>query len=436
MIKRKGFLLILLLYLAISGLSGSALLSAMDMPEIDIAAVNRIVKETGENWKAGGITGNENETGAPVFHSSGVPYDYSVLDTNGRVLYQTSPDVSVSVYDALRRHDICLDVVTDQNTVGKVIISTGYRDVLTSRKKRVTVLIILMITALFVPLLLYFLYLNRKILRPFREMKDFARHIAAGNLDFPLPMDRNHTFGVFTESFDIMREQLKEARLKEAEAARSKKELTASLSHDMKTPVASIKLTSELMLAMEKDDIRKKKLQTIYQKAEQIDRLITNMLQSSLEELGELTVRLSEESSSKLEELIREADYEGKLEPFRLPGCVLRLDLFRMEQVVGNIINNSYKYAATSLRIISGITEEGLRLEFMDFGKGVPDEELPYVFSKFYRGSNTGRKADGSGLGLYITRNLMEKMNGFVECFNREDGFSVVLYIPLVRPGI
>lgn len=426
MIKRNGFLLILLLYLAVSGLFGATLLSATDMPDIDIAAVNRIVKETGENWDAR----------VPIFHSSAAPYDYSVLDTEGQVLYQSAPDVPTTVYDALRRHDICLDVVKNRNIVGKVIISTGYSDALKARQSRVASLIILMTAALFVPLLLYFLYLNRKILRPFREMKDFARHIAAGNLDFPLPMDRNHTFGVFTESFDLMREQLKEARLKEADASRSKKELTASLSHDIKTPVASIKLTSELMLAMEKDENRQKKLQTIYQKAEQIDRLITNMLQSSLDELGELTVQPTEESSGTLEKMIREADYEGKLESFRLPGCVLQMDLFRMEQVIGNIINNSYKYAATPIRIASEITEEGLRLEFMDYGKGVPDEELPYVFSKFYRGSNTGRKADGSGLGLYITRNLMEKMKGFVECFNREDGFSVVLFIPLVRPGI
>ena len=75
-----------------------------------------------------------------------------------------------------------------------------------------------------------------------------------------------------------IRDRLREARQKEAEANRSKKELTASLSHDIKTPVASIKLTSELMLVTESDSGRRQKLQTIYQKSEQIDRLINNML--------------------------------------------------------------------------------------------------------------------------------------------------------------
>lgn len=424
MIKRKGILVMLILYLTVSGLFVRALLSAMEPPAIDIAAVNRIVKETEKNWMTG------------TYNPPASTYSYAVLDTEGRLLYQSAPDIPITVYDALRAHEICLDVVVDRKIVGKVIISTGYNSALQARRIDTASLVLLLILFLPIPLLIYLLYLNRKVLRPFREMKDFARHIAAGNLDFPLPMDRNHTFGAFTESFDIMREQLKEARRKEAEAARSKKELTASLSHDIKTPVASIKLTSELMLAMEKEESRRKKLQTIYQKAEQIDRLITDMLQSSLEELGELTVRPTEESSGRLEEVIREADYEGKLEPFRLPGCVLKVDLFRIEQVIGNIINNSYKYAGTPIRISSEITEEGLRLEIMDYGKGVPEEELPYVFSKFYRGSNTEKRADGSGLGLYITRNLMEKMNGFVECFNRENGFSVVLFIPLMRPGI
>lgn len=76
------------------------------------------------------------------------------------------------------------------------------------------------------------------------------------------------------------------------------------------------------------------------------------------------------------------------------------------------------------------MTADGLCIEFRDYGKGVPDEEIPYLFQKFYRGTPHAKKSDGSGLGLYISRCLMEKMNGAITCFNREDGFSAELFIP------
>lgn len=102
-------------------------------------------------------------------------------------------------------------------------------------------------------------------------------------MEVPLNMNKNNPFGVFTESFDIMREQLAAARKSEYEANRSKKELVASLSHDIKTPVASIKAVSELMLlrAMDAKDIRQ--LNMINAKAEQIDLMITDMFHATLE---------------------------------------------------------------------------------------------------------------------------------------------------------
>ena len=84
-------------------------------------------------------------------------------------------------------------------------------------------------------------------------MKDFAERIADGNLDIPLKMDRQNLFGAFTESFDIMRTELKKSRIAEANANESKKELVAKLSHDIKTPIASIKAASEVGAALSPD---------------------------------------------------------------------------------------------------------------------------------------------------------------------------------------
>ena len=206
----------------------------------------------------------------------------------------------------------------------------------------------------------------------------------------------------------------------------------ASLSHDIKTPVTSIKLVSELLLVTETDGKVREKIQTIYNKSEQIDRLISDMLQATLEDLGELRVTVSEESSTLLESMIRHSDFYGRVTMEPIPGCLLQMDPLRMEQVIDNLINNAYKYAGTPITVCSEILNGFLRLEFMDYGNGVPEEELPKLFQKFYRGSNslTGSKT-GSGLGLYIAHYLLKKMGGDIQYFNRKDGFSVEVLIRL-----
>lgn len=424
MIKKRWITLFLAAWILLGAVFTNHIISTMEVPEIDMVSINRIGKETALRWDSKDFKKSES-----------YPYDYAVIDLTGMVLYKTSPSVPESVLEAIRNHDSVLDITPDGSLRGHVLITTGYDEALSKTKKDLTLFAILLLFLPAVPILLYTLYLNRVVLGPFCRMKEFARHIAMGNLDFPLPMDKGHVFGAFTESFDIMRDQLKEARRKEAEANRSKKELVASLSHDIKTPVASIKLISELLLVTETKAPVKERLQTIYQKSDQIDHLITNMLQASLEELGELTVTLSEVNSHSLEAMIKDADYCKKIQPFTLPGCILLIDPFRLEQVVGNILNNSYKYADTAITVASQLTEDGLRLEFMDYGKGVPDEELPSLFGKYYRGSDSDKKADGSGLGLYISKNLIERMGGIIECQNRVDGFSVIVYLPLRHPG-
>ena len=182
------------------------------------------------------------------------------------------------------------------------------------------------------------LYCEVKILSPFRKLQDFARSIAEGNLDVPLAMDKNNTFGAFTESFDIMREALRKAN-------HSKKELVASLSHDIKTPIASIKAVTELMLVKTTDEKEQARLDTITAKAEQVNALITNMFHATLEELEVLHVAPEEVSSAEIAKLIANADYQGQATVSEIPTCLVVADLLRLQQVFDNVISNSYKYA-------------------------------------------------------------------------------------------
>lgn len=93
-----------------------------------------------------------------------------------------------------------------------------------------------------------FIYLKKRVVEPFGRLKGFAGSVAAGNLETPLEMDKGNIFGAFTKSFDIMCEELKASRLHEEVTVKSRKEMIAELSHDIKTPVASIKAMVDFMM--------------------------------------------------------------------------------------------------------------------------------------------------------------------------------------------
>ncbi|MCL2150045.1 MAG: HAMP domain-containing histidine kinase [Dehalococcoidia bacterium] len=275
-----------------------------------------------------------------------------------------------------------------------------------------------------------YLYCERSILAPFRKLRRFARDVATGNLDIPLEMDPHGSFGAFTESFDLMREELKKARENERAADRSKKELVASLNHDIKTPVASIKAATELMLVSARDEKEKSQLARIEAKAEQINALITDMFHATLEDLQALSVSPIEVPSTAIPGLIQSADYKGLVKPFSIPECIVMADPVRLQQVLDNIIGNSYKYAGTDIEVRAAFDGAFLLIDIADYGYGAPEDELPLLLNKFYRGKNAAEKS-GYGLGLYIAKYLLTHMSGDLCCENRARGFVARLTLRL-----
>ena len=130
----------------------------------------------------------------------------------------------------------------------------------------------------------------------------------------------------------------------------------------------------------------------------------------------------------------RGADFKKRVEKIpQIPDCLLNVDVLRMQQIIGNIINNSYKYADTDIVVCFHFERDFLYMRIRDFGPGVSDEELPHIFQKYYRGKDAKRKEkSGAGLGLFLGRDFMERMGGSIMAFNEKDGFSVEAAIPLV----
>ena len=413
--------------LAVSTIAGFilyALFNALpERQEADLLAINDIVKSAGQNWYD-----------IKKLNNKDFSYRASIIDNNGRLMWAADKETADNLQEAVRQGYAILDITVDGKIEGKALIETSPGDFYGQVKGQFARLAIILVILLCVISLLFLYGLHMSIIKPFKRLEAFAHKITTGRFDEPLPMDKNNIFGLFTQSFDVMRESLLEARRKQIEAERAKKELIAAISHDVKTPVTSIKLITELMLAVEPKPEVYEKLKTIETKTDQINRLINDMMHSTLEELGELKVNLTSESSEVLRSLFQAADISGCIKIGDIPKCMVDLDISRMEQVAGNIITNSYKYAGTDIDVVYAIDGQFLRIEVSDYGKGVEPNALELICTKFYRGENAiESQKDGEGLGLYIAKLLMDKMGGGLEVYNRTDGFSVRLLLRLSK---
>ena len=291
-------------------------------------------------------------------------------------------------------------------------------------------LIILNATISSVFVIVVFLYVYFSILRPFDKLKGFANQISAGNFNIPLNYEKSNYFGKFTWAFDSMRSEIIKARKCEAEAIENNKTVIASLSHDIKTPIASILAYSEALEAnIESDyETRVKYLNVIENKAMEVKKLTDDLFLHSISEMDKISF-----NSEKLDLVLL---LNNSINDFKANATInfnesldfayIMADKLRIAQIFENIINNSIKYANTKIDVSLKEDSEYYLVSFRDYGPGINDEEIPFIFDKFYRGKNSVG-INGTGLGLYIVKYMIEKMNGKVELISN-NGLLIKLF--------
>lgn len=423
--KKKNLILFLILLIIINGISAFIVMSeCKESARLDTIQINEAIYTAAENW--GSLTSEK----ADIIESP-YDFDYAIIDRNDNLLMTTDMAIPESVVSASAERCTIRAIESDKEIIGWLIIPNDAERVVSSKQK--SIIITSLITNLIVIVLVsvYYLYLDRQIIKPFDKLKRFAANVARGELDIPLDMDKNNIFGDFTESFDLMRDELAASKERERLASISKQELVAQLSHDIKTPVASITAISEVMQVTATDEKQQEKLTRIIEKANQIDKLITDLFNSTMNELEQLHVEMSDVSSDEITELLETSDFKKQITRLEIPDCIVSADKLRLGQVFDNIIFNSYKYADTEIEASGEIENNTLIIRICDFGGGVPEEDLPLIMKKFRRGTNSNGKS-GSGLGLYISSQLIEKMGGSISCYNTEKGFCTELRILLV----
>ena len=223
----------------------------------------------------------------------------------------------------------------------------------------------------------------------------------------------------------------------ELELQKEKKTLVLSLTHDIKTPLSAIRLYTRALAEglYTEEDKRMEAYRGIEKNVTDIEEYVNEITVASREDFLSLTVNLTEVYLSDVIEAIRKLymDKFGSLhtvfemEPYT--DCLLKGDADRLIEVMQNLLENALKYGDGKRIIVSFSEEEDCRLiTVTNSGCTLKQEELVNIFDSFYRGSNV-EAANGSGLGLYISRQLMHKMDGEVYAEIRDDDFCATVVV-------
>ena len=323
-----------------------------------------------------------------------------------------------------------------QQRLNAVIIELGDNYPTSAAIDELTVYMIISCAACVAFVAVVFAVCYVRIIKPFDKLEMFAKGVAKGDLDIPLEVQRVNIFGEFSWAFDMMRSELKALRESEEEAKQENKTLIATISHDIKTPVASIRAYAEgLQKGMDTSQERRDRyLDVIIRKSDEVAKLTNDLFLHALSDMEKLQLEVKPHDAIALINDILDplfAEYGDTIKVTDVPNVQVMADEKRLAQVFGNVVTNAVKYAPDSdVKLSFQKNDSFLVCEVRDFGAGIPAHDLPFVWNRFYRGANTDG-ISGSGLGLYIVKYIVEKCGGSVRLDSSDKGLSVVFTLPV-----
>ncbi|MBN3554702.1 HAMP domain-containing histidine kinase [Fictibacillus nanhaiensis] len=287
---------------------------------------------------------------------------------------------------------------------------------------------------------------SKTILKPIRILTKAAEEISNGNLDHEILSVNKDELGKLSETFESMRIQLKKAREERELYENNRKEFVASISHDLKTPLTSIKgyIHGVLDGIADNPETKQMYLQTAYQKADDMDHLINELFLYSKLDLEQFpfqfeTVQLDNYLEDYLQELQYDASFKDVAITFRSEpseNYSVMADRLSLGRIIDNIIQNSLKYSDKTEKKISVSLQsksDAVTVKFADNGKGIPKESLPRIFESFYRADPSRNKTTGgSGLGLAIVKKIVERHGGEIWAESGE-GKGTSIYFTLKK---
>lgn len=276
-----------------------------------------------------------------------------------------------------------------------------------------------------IAIILFFAWLmSRGITRPLRQLVNATRYIGEGNLDSRVHITARNELGELGEAFNTMVDELQQSLAREKALENSRRELIANVSHDLRTPLTSIRGYVEGLrdgVAQEPDKFRRY-LDVIYEKTLGLERLIADLFQLSQLDARQLEMQPEQIGATELLRHIAErfqpdVETAGINMHTEIPAVLptVTVDHERIEQALGNIIENAIKYtpAGGTISLMAVAEQQGVRVMVADTGEGIGPEDIPRVFERLYRGEKSrSRQSGGTGLGLAIAKQVIEAHGG------------------------
>jgi signal transduction histidine kinase len=282
------------------------------------------------------------------------------------------------------------------------------------------------------------LLIARRIAGPVRQLNDAARRFGAGDTSARATVQATGELEDLRTSFNAMASEIEQREARLTELDRLKSDFVSGVSHEMRTPLTTIKtLTSVLLRENSSDAERLEFLRTIMSECDRQIDLVLNLLDLSRIEAGTFNITLmpvdaAEVVRSCAETERRNAEARHHRLEIRLPDEPAKVlaDRAALRRLVCGLVQNAIKYTPDGGRIvISTVRSSGeVRISVSDNGRGIREEDTPHIFEKFYRGtpahdpgtdsideeSSDGDGAPGVGLGLYLARIIVEEIGGHI----------------------
>ncbi|MCL2337140.1 MAG: ATP-binding protein [Firmicutes bacterium] len=287
-------------------------------------------------------------------------------------------------------------------------------------------------------------FVFRKIKQPLALLSNGAHEISAGNLAYRIAYEQNDEFKPVCEDFNYMAIKLKDSVEEVQKNEQNRKELLASISHELRSPLTAIKGFVEGLIdgVAATPEAQWEYLDIIRQKTDDINSMVTQIFVFSKMDMGNYPtypeeLNVGKEISDLLSVCTEEYKTKGLfISAFDLPpDAYIIADPVQLRSIFLNIMDNSAKYKEKDVALITirCETKEGvIRVIFDDDGPGAPDDALPKLFDVFYRADPSRNSVrQGSGLGLAIAAKAAQRMNGLITAENLAvGGLRIVLEIP------
>lgn len=301
-------------------------------------------------------------------------------------------------------------------------------------KRAMKLMIIALILAQTITSTFLALWINEDIYKPLKDLSQGMKNIGEGNFDYRLKSNVKGDLSILFENYEQMRWKLKESEEEKEQNEKKSKELVSNITHDLKTPITSIKGYVEGIMDGVADTPEKmdKYIKTIYNKANDMNRLINELttysgIDSNKIPYHFIVINVSDYFTDCVEEVGLDLEQKGIRLNFTnlipVETCIVA-DPEQLKKVINNIISNSVKYmghpnGTIDIRLLD--ENESIKVEIEDDGVGIAAKDIGNIFERFYRADASRNSLQGgNGIGLSIVKKIVEDHGGYVWATSKE----------------